>query len=161
MKKLFGILIAASLMFGLVSCAQTDSNHTASGETAPMDDEDNEWGIVLSAEDVTPKGMTLVCTQSDGHYTGELYTGSPYVIEQVVNGIWLPLDTKLGLDRWAWTMEGWIIRPNDTTKWEVNWAFLYGELGPGVYRIRKEIMNFRGPGDYTEKPYYAEFAIVD
>ncbi len=158
MKKLFGLLLAAGLMFTLVSCAQTDPN--PSGETAPMDDENNEWEIVLSAEDVTPTGMTLVCAQSGGHYTGELQTGSPYVIEQEVNGVWIPVDTKLGQDL-VWTMEGWIIRPNDTTKWDVNWGFLYGELGPGVYRIQKEIMNFRGPGDYTQKPYYAEFAIID
>lgn len=158
MKKLFGLLIAALMLFCLVSCAQTDSN--PSGETAPQADENNEWGIVLSAEDVTTTGMTLVCTQSGGQYTGELQTGSPFTIEQEVDGTWLPVDTKPEMD-WAWTMEGWMIRPNDTTKWDVNWDFLYGELGPGQYRIQKEIMNFRGPGDYTQKPYYAEFAIVD
>ena len=161
MKKMLSILVAASLLFALVSCAQTDSNSTATGETEPMADEDNEWGIVLAAEDVTPTGMTLVCTQSGGRYTGELQTGSPFSLEQEVNGAWLPVDTKSGLLDWAWTMEGWMIRPDDTTKWDVNWDFLYGELEPGLYRIQKEIMNFRGPGDYTQKLYYAEFAIVD
>jgi len=160
MKKMLGILVAASLLFALVSCVQTDSNPAATGETEPMADENNEWGIVLSAENITSTGMTLACAQSGGHYTGELQTGSPYVIEQAVNGAWLPVDTKLGQDL-VWTMEGWIIQPNDTTKWDVNWEFLYGELEPGLYRIQKEIMNFRGPGDYTQKPYYAEFKIVD
>lgn len=161
MKKLFCVLLAGILLFGLVSCAQTGSNFAVSGETEPVHDENNEWGIVLSAEDVTPKGMTLVCTQSGGQYTGELQTGSRFSLEREVNGTWLPVDTKSGLLDWAWTLVAWMIRPNDVTKWEVNWEFLYGELGPGVYRIQKEIMNFRGPGDFTEKNYYAEFAIVD
>lgn len=149
MKRFMSLLLALTLLF-MSGCAKPSD----------VGEEADEWGVALSAENVMPTGMTLVCTQSRGHYTGELQTGSPYVIERVVNGVWLPVGTKPGLDL-VWTMEGWMIRPNDTTKWDVNWDFLYGELEPGLYRIQKEIMNFRGPGDYTQKPYYAEFAIVD
>ena len=150
MKKLLSFFLVLTLL-----CVTGCSKSSGSG------DEADEWGITLSAEDVTPTGMTLVCTQNGGSPTGDLQTGSPYVIEQLINGEWLPVPTAPGILDWAWTMEGWMIRPDSTTKWEVNWEFLYGELGPGLYRIQKEIMDFRGPGDYTEKNYYAEFAIVD
>ena len=153
MKKLLVFLLTLVLFFA-AGCAKNE-NIPGGGE------EVDEWGIILGAEHVTSTGMTLICTQSGGHYTGELQTGSPFSLEQEVNGVWLPMDTKSGLLDWAWTMEAWMIRPNDTTKWEVSWEFLYGELGPGVYRMQKEIMNFRSPGDFTEKNYYAEFAIVD
>lgn len=38
-------------------------------------------------------------------------------------------------------------------------ASLGSELPPGTYRIVKEIMNFRGTGDYDENEYYAEFIL--
>ena len=150
MKKLFIFLLALTLL-----CVAGCSKNSGSGEEA------DEWGITLSAEDVTVTGMTLVCTQNGGTPTGELLTGSPYVIEQLMNGEWFPVPTAPGLGDLIWTMEGWMIQFNNTTQWGVNWEFLYGELGPGVYRIEKEIMDFRGPGDFTQKPYYAEFAIID
>ena len=150
MKKLFVFLLAVTLL-----CVAGCTKNSGGGE------EVDEWGITLSAEDVTPTGMTLVCTQNGGNHTGELLTGSPYVIEQLMSGEWLPVPTAPGLGDLIWTMEGWMIQFNNTTKWDVNWEFLYGELSPGMYRIEKEIMDFRGPGDFTQKPYYAEFAIVD
>ena len=159
MKKFLGILVAAGLLLTLASCAQPSYGPTASGETVPQTEE-NEWGITLSAEDVTPTGMTLVCTQSGGTAKGILETGSPFAIEREENGVWLPVGTQPGLD-WAWTMEGWIIEPNAQTKWKVDWEWLYGHLEPGTYRMSKEIMDFRGPGDYDEQICTAEFAIVD
>lgn len=150
MKKLLLFFLVLTLL-----CVTGCSKSSGGGE------EVDEWGITLSAEDVTPTGMTLVCTQNGGNHTGELLTGSHYVIEQLMNGEWLPVPTAPGLGDLVWTTEGWMIQFNNTTKWDVNWEFLYGELGPGTYRIQKEIMDFRGPGDFTEKPYYAEFAIVD
>jgi len=153
MKKHFVFLLMLLLLF-TAGCSQTVST-SGSGEEA------DEWGITLSAENVTATGMTLVCTQSGGHYTGDLNTGSYYAIEQLIDGEWLPVPTTLGIHDFAWTMEAWMIQPDNAMKWDVNWEFLYGSLEPGVYRIQKEISDFRGPGDYTDKPYYAEFAIVD
>ena len=42
------------------------------------------WGIELRAEDVTAKGMTLVCHQAGGEWRGEQSTGSHYWWEQAV-----------------------------------------------------------------------------
>ena len=59
----------------------------------------------------------------------------------------------------SWTYEAWIIQKEGTTQWDVNWEWLYGELSAGEYRIGKEIMNFRGTGDFDEEIVYAEFII--
>ena len=59
----------------------------------------------------------------------------------------------------AWTMEAWMIPKEDTISWDVNWEWLYGKLPAGEYRIGKEIMNFRGTGDYDVEMVYAEFVI--
>ena len=150
MKKLVIFLLALTLFF-VAGCTK----RSGGGE------DPDEWGITLSVEDVTLTGMTLVCTQSGGNYTGELHTGTPYALEQLVDGEWIAIPNVQGILDWAWTTVALLITREGETRWDVNWEFLYGSLDPGSYRISKEITDFRGPGDYTNKTYYAEFAIVD
>ena len=152
MKKWMAFLMAAMLLFMSGCGGGTDAS--VSGETP------DEWGITLTAEDVTNTGMTLVCTQSGGKFNGELDTGSYYALDRFVKGEWLPVGILPGLEV-AWTMEGGIIEPNAQTKWKVDWEWLYGHLKPGTYRMSKGIMDFWGTGQYTEKTYYAEFSIEE
>ena len=56
-------------------------------------------------------------------------------------------------------MEAWLIPMNGSRDYEVNWVNLYGQLPDGRYRLGKEIMLFRGTGDYEEQTCYAEFVI--
>ena len=44
------------------------------------------WGLTLSVKNVTPSGMTLICTQSGGELTGELETGGIYTYFLLKNG---------------------------------------------------------------------------
>ena len=50
---------------------------------------------------------------------------------------------------------------DEVVEWEVNWEWLYGELPVGKYRIGKQIMDWRAPGDYDTVLYYAEFELRD
>ena len=120
-----------------------------------------DWGITLEAEDITPGGLTIRCTQSGGNPTGELNTGSWYIVENWTqeNG-WKEVDYVIK-DNIGWTMEAWLIPANSTSEWEVDWEWLYGKLPVGKYRIGKEIMDFREPGDYDKAIYYAEFEITE
>lgn len=115
------------------------------------------WGITLHAEDVTPTGMNLVCTQQGGIPEGQLMSGQPYVLQMYENGQWSSLPHLL--DEWAWTMEGWMIPTNHSVSWQVNWSWLYGELAPGHYRIGKGISLWLAPGETQEAMHYAEFVI--
>ena len=70
------------------------------------------WGVKLTAKNITPSGLTIVCTQQDGEPTGELQTGSYYGLEMLQDGEWvavelLPMEYEL-----AWTSEAWMI-PNN------------------------------------------------
>ncbi len=123
----------------------------------------NEWGLTLHAKDVTPEGMTIVCTQSGGSPSGELNTGSYYALEQEVQGVWCVVEYSEDArsKEIGWTAEAWIIPMNDTVEWEVDWEWLYGSLAPGHYRIGKEIMDFRESGDFDKGIYYAEFEIEE
>jgi len=136
---------------GLVGISRTPATHAYQ----------DPWGVKLTVKNITPAGLTIVCTQQDGEPTGELHTGSYYGLEVLRDGKWvgvelLPMEHVL-----AWTMEAWGIPSNTEAEWEVNWSRLYGELPAGTYRISKSVMDFRGPGDYDTKTYYAGFDLVD
>lgn len=115
------------------------------------------WGITLTAEKVTPTSMIIKCIQSGGEPTGELQTGTWYILE-----IWTKENGWQEAPCFAevtWTEEAWIIPMNNSCEWEVDWEGLYGTLLTGKYRIGKEIMDFRSSGDYDTAIYFAEFEI--
>ena len=123
---------------------------------------EEKWGVTLTATDITPTSLTLKCTQSGGRPTGDLRTGSWYVLETWTQQYgWKQVDFMSYVNEIMWTQEAWTIPMNDTCEWEVNWEWLYGQLPDGKYRIGKEIMDFRGPGDFDKTIYYAEFEIAE
>ena len=120
----------------------------------------NDWGVALSADNVTSKGLTIVCYQSGGENVAQLHTGTYYVLQKLESEMWvdveyLPQEYDVG-----WTMEALVIEKESATFWKINWEWLYGELPAGEYRIGKVITNFRATGDYDEEMFYAEFVIA-
>lgn len=119
----------------------------------------NRWGITLSADNVTPKGLTIVCFHSGGENVAQLQTGSYYVLQKLEDESWVDVEYLPQEHPVGWTQEAWEIQKESTTFWEVNWEWLYGELPAGEYRIGKEIMNFGGTGDYDKEMIYADFIV--
>ena len=115
------------------------------------------WGIVLSVENISPTGVTVVCTQLDGEITGEINTGEDYALEVKLNGKWEDVPTVI--EDYGWNSIAYIVTMNGESSWDINWEWLYGELDTGEYRISKSFMDFRGPGDYDTAMLYAEFTI--
>lgn len=117
------------------------------------------WGITLTAENITPTSATIKCTQSGGEPTGELHTGSWYILENWTQEYgWkeIPyvIDGEIG-----WNDIAWIIPMEDAVEWEMNWEWLYGAIPKGKQRIGKEITDFRATGDYDKAVYFVEFEI--
>lgn len=50
-----------------------------------------------------------------------------------------------------------LIFTDGTIEVETNWEETYGELPAGIYRIGKEVTDFRGTGDYDKEMLCAEF----
>lgn len=119
----------------------------------------NNLGIYLEAKNVTPEGLTIVCKHSGGENIEELKTGSFYVIQKYEETNWIDVPYLPQEYDIAWTSEAWIINKENTTEWDVNWKWLYGELPVGEYRIGKEIMNFRSTGNYDKEMIYTNFTI--
>lgn len=117
--------------------------------------ENPNWGLTLTAENVTPTGLTLVFTQSGGEPTGSLETGCDYSLKVLKDNKWENVPGFEG----PWTMEAYLLPMDDTSKWDIDWEWLC-VLPAGQYRIEKEIMDYRGPGDYDKAVFFAEFEIT-
>ena len=118
-------------------------------------------GITLTAENITPTGLTIKCTQSGGRPAGELRTGSWYVLQKWTqeNG-WEEMPYIIDGEI-AWTSEAWTIPMDNTCEWEVDWEWLYGTVPNGKYRIGKEIMDFIPSRDYEREVCFIEFEITE
>ena len=161
MKKLLALVLAFVCMLSVVGCTPKTDGDTSQNprENEIRDVTPNQWGVVLEVENVTEKGLTIVCNHSGGESVAELYTGSFYVIQKYEKAGWVDVEYLPQEYDIAWTFDAWIIQKEGTTRWDVNWEWLYGELSAGEYRIGKEVMNFRGTGDYDTELVYAEFII--
>lgn len=115
-----------------------------------------DWGLRLEAKNVTPNGATIVFKQKGGNVTGELQTGEAFWIERLSGNKWVAVDT-LPLIDYAFYMVAYMVNCDGETELATNWHWLYGALGGGRYRIAKEVMDFRGTGDFDEQIYYAYF----
>ena len=136
-----------------------ENGEVLSGASFPQPNEPEKvnWGITLTAKDVTPKGMTLVCSQSGGEITGELQCGSDYSLLVDANGVWNAVPYLV--DEVAWTAEAYCLPLDGSIEFEINWERFYGELPAGTYRIVKGFMDFRDTGDYDSSTFYADFKI--
>ncbi len=120
--------------------------------------ERTDWGLTLSAKNVTSTGMTLVITQSGGAPTGRLQYGSDYHLKVLKDGKWVDVPYAVEGDV-AWTAEAYMVMMEDSVETELQWERLYGSLEAGTYRISKGFMDFRTAGDYDSQSFYAEFEV--
>lgn len=118
----------------------------------------DNWGITLFADNITPQGITLKIEQFGGNCSGELQTGLSYTLEKMADDYWQILETKNG-EPLTWNSIACMIKKNDITEMNINWEYGYGKLEPGFYRLKKEIMDIRAPGDFDKETYEVDFTI--
>ena len=116
-----------------------------------------DFGLALSVKDITSEGLTVVFHQSGYEPKGDLITGSWFSLEKYNEGQWIsvpPLTEDI-----YWTSVGYLITSGGTTEHKESWQALYGSLDKGRYRISKEILEVKSPGNYTSSIVYAGFEI--
>lgn len=118
----------------------------------------DEWGIHLYAEDVTKSGMTLKIEQFGGEYSGSLQTGEWFSVESCTDGEWKPVPTNPLID-YAWLQIAYLIKSNDITELDIGWKWLYGELPPGQYRLKKEFSDYTTDKKTDKKVYEVYFTV--
>ena len=78
----------------IITESDSPTQISISKETQTTEEEDT-WGIGLTANHISHNGLTLVFTQSDGEPTGELQTGSPFWLEKFADGQWEAVETVI------------------------------------------------------------------
>lgn len=166
MKKLIVVVLAGFLLLGVAGCGPQESiqqkaDNDSIGKKIECEDFPN-WGLTLSAKDVSATGLTLVVTQSGGEPTGTLETGEPYRLIVLVDDSWktveeLPLPE--GVDARGWNSIAYLIPMEESTEFEIDWEWMFGKLPKGTYRLVKEFMDFRKTADYDTFEYWVEFEI--
>ena len=151
--KLRTVLLALTIcLLALSGCAGRATGDPITDAEAP------DWGLTLTAQDVTPTGMTLAWTLEDMSIARDLMTGAAYELQVNRSGMWYRVGYKPSLIDRAWPSVGLRFFAGSGS-WEINWENLYGKLPRGTYRIVKEIMMRRGTGGYDASLLYAGFVI--
>lgn len=116
-----------------------------------------DWGITVSAEDVTPSGLMLYFTQSGGNIPEKLIVGSEFYLEVQTNTGWEIMKAKDGSNVWIFTAN--YLPADETTEFEIDWTNIYGELPPGTYRVCKTVWDHLPTEDGQSYTYSIEFTI--
>ncbi len=114
------------------------------------------WSIAAEASNVTPTGLTLTLRQSGGEATGTLQTGDSFSLQRLEGSAWMPIPAQ---NEPIFNSLAYLIPANGEITQNIEWAWLYGTLPPGQYKITKDIMDYRAPGDYDSMTVSADFQI--
>ena len=143
---------------GIEKAVNEAGEDKSDGEPADITTDDTNYlpalGLSMYIKNVTDTGCMLVFKQSEGNVTGELETGAQFEIQKMnLNGEWQN-DIKTIVD---WEDIAYIIKKNGETELKINWRYIHSPMEPGHFRIKKEVMVYRGPGDFDVYDIYAEF----
>lgn len=155
-----GFLLLAVIGIGIFIVKNCSGIYVRTSGGGDMGDEGfPDWGLTLSVRDVTPTGLTLVCTQEGGNPTGDLQCGEDYRLIVLENGTWKDVPTVLG--NFIWDSLAYPIAKGQDREFEISWEWLYGKLPAGTYRLTKEFMDFRETADFDTANYWVEFEIEE
>lgn len=155
------VLAATGLLFsdwtpGIEHDQGGDYDNSAVFGAGSMVWESANWSVRISAEDVTPTGLSLVCeelgtpeksgslTASDGFWL-EMWNGSAYV----------PMDGSVASDSSS------PIGPGAVTTRQLSWEKTYGVLPHGSYRLGQSFTFTNTGGETRELTFYAKFRIFN
>lgn len=113
-------------------------------------------GISMSVQvdSVTKKGAVItLLNKADKDYQ----YGDQYYLQKYEDGRWY--DVPYVIEDFGFNDIAYGLEKNKESEFIIDWNWLYGELKPGKYRIVKDIMDFRGTGDYDVYTLTAEFII--
>ncbi len=139
----------------LAGCGQADAEE--SWEPTDHNTVNNLEGLTMAVEEetVSPTGLTLTLVNNSDR---QCIYGEYYVLEKKINQGWYQVPVVVEGD-YGFVDIGYDLAPDVEKKWDVDWEWLYGSLDAGEYRIVKDILDFRGTGDYDIYYLAAEFDI--
>lgn len=155
MRRLFIFISLFIGTFFMVSC-RNDENVSDLEPTDYLEVNQLDGVTMLAQEEsITPTGLTLFF---ENETNTEFTYGQAYLLEVNIDGEWyqVPIATD---ENYAFEDIGYILPANGTAELTVEWEWLFEELNPGEYRIVKDVLDVKEPGEYETYPLTAEFTI--
>lgn len=118
-----------------------------------------DWGITMTVINATPTGCTLEITRSGGTATGEIHCGVDYYVQALAEDGWHNLN--MIIDNYAVPSIAYIVSEDYPRTFNLTWSHQYGTLPPGTYRIAKELMDSRVPGDFDEAYHFSQSFVIE
>lgn len=117
----------------------------------------SKFPIIMQVKDGTADASEVAITLKNVTDTEYTY-GESYTVQRKTDNGWIdvePVIEDYGFDDIAYTLP-----PMGSKEIIVDWEWLYGKLPAGDYRMVKEVLFVRAPGDYDRFTLYAAFTIV-
>lgn len=150
----FGFILVSLLLIG---CGQSHSDTSSDWELTPHDtvNQLENMNMTIKKGTVSKTGLTVVFqNHSDKDY---LY-GEFFSLEKKIDGEWYEVPVIFE-GEYGFNTIGYDLAANSEQEWSIEWDWLYGPLDVGEYRIIKDILEVKEPGDYQEYILAAEFSI--
>jgi len=114
-------------------------------------------GVTMTVKEgsVDSGGLTVMLENKSGSRGSY---GQYFCLEKKIDGTWYQLPVTIE-GEYGFDDIGYRLLPGEAKELPVNWEWLHGTLEPGDYRIVKDILDFRGTGDFDEYYLAAEFTI--
>lgn len=158
MKNLLPLCLALSItLFSGCAASDREASEGTDWEPTPDNTVNNLDGVTMTVKEdsVTPSGLTAIIeNESDKQCT----YGEYFSLEKESAGTWYQVPVILE-DNYGFNEIGFDLPPGDVQEWTADWEWLYGKLDAGNYRIVKDILDVRQPGDYDTYYLAAEFTI--
>lgn len=111
-------------------------------------------GLTFSVENITPKGCTVICQQSDGYVSGEIIADKSFDL------------MMFSEDSWGWSglignkTDTVVIQKESNTEWVLDWSQYSENLRPGRYYLCFQVRDVRSKGgDWDSYQYRVELQI--
>lgn len=117
----------------------------------------NFEGVTMAAKEgtVSPTGLTL---QFENKSDSDCIYGDYFLLEKSNNGAWYQVPVVIE-GNYGFNSIGYSLTSGGDSEWAADWEWLYGSLDKGEYRVVKDILDFRGTGDYDTYYLAVEFSI--
>jgi len=110
--------------------------------------------MTVKEETVSLAGLTVVIENNSG---SQCIYSEDFLLEKKIKEKWYQVPVII--ESYGFNGIGYELAPGVKGEWDVDWAWLYGSLDTGEYRIVKNILDFRSSGDFDEYSLAADFKI--
>lgn len=158
MNRLFWLVCFTVIgLILLAGCGDRSSAEMTDWDPTDYETVNTLDGVTMTVKEgtLTSTGLTIVYENtSDKNYT----YGDPFLLEKKMKDSWYQVPIVLK-DGYGFNDIGYDLAASDMSEWPVDWEWLYGSLDTGEYRIVKDILDVRIPGDYDTHHLAVEFSI--